>query len=149
MYFRAMIVCVFLAAGSVSAEDVPKDTMTRWKELNTKYRSMSRELMTRRSTIVKENEKAQVIQAQIRDLTQKIQDLQKELSALIEEDEEYKKLQTSVKDTQKELHAVTRRRVPNAGRVTRPVAPVDPSTKPAPGPLPPPPPPPPPAPAPK
>jgi hypothetical protein len=150
MFIRLFSVCLGIAALAATAADPPaakpvegKSGMEEWATLNTEYKAISRALMTRRNTIVKESEEAKVIQAQIRDLTKKIQELQQGLAKLVEKDEEYKKLQAQMLGTRSKLHAVQiSRRAPSRYQ-SRPVVPPALSDTSAPGPPPPPPPPPP------
>lgn len=149
MCIRLFSVFLVFAASIGLAADPPtaksadgKGSMEQWAELNAKYRAISHQLMTRRSAIVKESEDAKVIQAQIRDLTKKIQELQQDLAKIVAEDEEYKKLQTQMTETRTKLHNVQISRRAPTRHVPRTISAPNPATTQAVGPPPPPPPPP-------
>lgn len=146
MYIRLFSVVFALAAVLGQAADPPpaksaKGGVEEWSALNTQYQAINRQLMSRRNAIVRDSEEGKVIQAQIRDLTEKIQELKQGLAKIVAEDEEYKKLQAAMQETRSKLQAVQISRRATTRRPPGLVSPTDPSATPAPGPPPPPPPP--------
>ncbi|MFT5128518.1 MAG: septal ring factor EnvC (AmiA/AmiB activator) [Rhodothermales bacterium] len=147
MYIRLFSAVFALAAVLGQAADPPpakaKGGVEEWSALNTQYQAINRQLMSRRNAIVRDSEEGKVIQAQIRDLTEKIQELKQGLAEIVAEDEEYKRLQAAMQETRSKLQAVQISRRATTRRPPGLVSPINPSATPAPGPPPPPPPPPP------